>query len=97
MILLFSVELPQHFESFREADFMLKTGVSCHFLLQEIFPTQGLNPGLPHCRQMLYRLSHQESSRCCALLLHILLLGNMSFLAIGQCFHGPRPQATNYQ
>ena len=32
-----------------------------HFLLQGIFPTQGLNPGLPHCRQMLYRLSHQGS------------------------------------
>ena len=31
----------------------------CHALLQEIFPTQGLNPGLPHCRQILYRLSHQ--------------------------------------
>ena len=25
----------------------------------EIFLTQGLNPGLPHCRQTLYRLSHQ--------------------------------------
>ena len=37
------------------------TGVGCHFLLQELFPTQGLNPGLPHCRQMLYRLSHQGS------------------------------------
>ena len=37
------------------------TGVGCHFLLQSIFPTQGLNPGLPHCRQMLYCLSHQES------------------------------------
>ena len=24
-----------------------------------IFPTQGLNPGLPHCRQILYHLSHQ--------------------------------------
>ena len=35
------------------------TGVGCHFLLQEIFPTQGLNLGLPHCRQMLYRLSHR--------------------------------------
>ena len=35
--------------------------VGCHFLLQEIFPTQGLNPGLPHCRQTLYRLSHQGS------------------------------------
>ena len=35
------------------------TGVGCHFLLQEVFPTQGLNPGLLHCRQVLYRLSHQ--------------------------------------
>ena len=37
------------------------TGVGCHFLLQEIFQTQGLNPCLPHCRQMLYRLSQQGS------------------------------------
>ena len=29
------------------------TGVSCHFLLQGIFLTQGSNPDLPHCRQML--------------------------------------------
>ena len=29
------------------------TGVSCHFLLQGTFPTQGSNPGLPHCRQTL--------------------------------------------
>ena len=28
---------------------------------REIFPTQGLNPGLPHCRQTLYYLSHQGS------------------------------------
>ena len=35
------------------------TGVCCHFLLQGIFPTQGSNPGFPHCRQMLYHLSHQ--------------------------------------
>ena len=26
-----------------------------------IFPTQGSNPGLPHCRQIIYRLSHQEN------------------------------------
>ena len=37
------------------------TGVGCHSLLQGIFPTQGLNPGLPHCRQILYQLSHQGS------------------------------------
>ena len=34
------------------------TGVGCHFLLQGIFPTQGSNPGLLHCRQILYRQSH---------------------------------------
>ena len=37
------------------------TGVDCHFLLQGLFPTQGLNLGFPHCRQMLYHLSHQGS------------------------------------
>ena len=35
------------------------TGVGSHSLLQEIFPTQGLNLGLLHCRQILYCLSHQ--------------------------------------
>ena len=35
------------------------TGVGCHFLFQEIFPTQGLNLGLPHCRQTLYHLSQR--------------------------------------
>ena len=34
------------------------TGIGCHFLLQEIFPTQRSNSGLPHCRQILYYLSH---------------------------------------
>ena len=37
------------------------TGVGCHSLLQGIFPTQGSNPGLLHCRRMLYHLSHQGS------------------------------------
>ena len=35
--------------------------MGCHFLLQGIFLTQGLKPGLPHGRQALYRLSHQGS------------------------------------
>ena len=35
----------------------------CFSLLQGIFPTQGLNPGLPHCWQILYQLSHKESPR----------------------------------
>ena len=34
------------------------TGVGCHGLLQGIFPTQGSNPGLLHCRWILYWLSH---------------------------------------
>ena len=37
------------------------TGVGSHSLLQGIFPTQGSNPGLPHCRRILYQLSHQGS------------------------------------
>ena len=32
-------------------------------LLQGIFPTRGLNPGLPHCRRILYQLSHKGSPR----------------------------------
>ena len=39
------------------------TGVGSLSLLQGIFPTQGLNPGLLHCRQILYQLSHKGSSR----------------------------------
>ena len=39
------------------------TGVSSLFLLQGIFPTQGSNPGLLHCRQILYQVSHKESPR----------------------------------
>ena len=34
-----------------------KTGVGSHSLLQGVFPTQGLNSGLPHCRKILYQLS----------------------------------------
>ena len=37
------------------------TGVGSRSLLQGIFPTQGLNPGLPYHRQILYPLSHQGS------------------------------------
>ena len=37
------------------------TRVGCHFLLQGIFPSQGLNLGLLHCRQILYQLSYEGS------------------------------------
>ena len=39
------------------------TGVGSLSLLQGIFPTQGLNPGLLHCRRILYQLSHKGSPR----------------------------------
>ena len=37
------------------------TGVGSLSLFQGIFPTQGLNPGLPHCRWFLHQLSHNGS------------------------------------
>ena len=37
------------------------TGVGYRFLLEGIFPTQGSNPGLLHCRRILYQLSHQRN------------------------------------
>ena len=50
------------------------TRVGCHALLQEIFPTQGLNPGLPHCRRILYHLSYQGSP--------LVLPNNIKYLKI---------------
>ena len=43
--------------------FSQNTGVGSLFLLQGIFPTQGLNPGLLHCRRILFQLSHKRSAR----------------------------------
>ena len=39
------------------------TGVGSLSFFQEIFPTQGSNPGLPHCRQILHQVSHKGSPR----------------------------------
>ena len=39
------------------------TGVDSLFLLQGLFPTQGLNPGLLYCKQILYQLSYQGNPR----------------------------------
>jgi len=48
--------------SFLHGDSLGKnTGVGCHALLQGIFPTQGLNWGLLHCRWILYQLRYQGS------------------------------------
>ena len=48
------------------------TGVGSHSLFQGIFPTQRLNPGLLHCRQILYWLNHQGSP--CSCQYHIVLV-----------------------
>ena len=47
--------------------------VGSRSLLQGIFPTEGSNPGLPHCRQILYQLRHKGSPR-------ILEWGSLSLL-----------------
>ena len=51
---LFATPLTVAHEALQPWNFPGKsTGMGCHFLLQEIFLIQGLNPGLPHCRQTL--------------------------------------------
>ena len=65
------------------------TGVGSCSLLQGIFPTQGLNPGLPHCRQIFYQLSHQESEILRALLICIKLcekLAVQKYISYGFCY-----------
>ena len=57
-------------------------GVGSHSLLQGIFPTQGLNPGLLHCRQILYQLSHQGSPRV------------LEWVAYSFCSRSSRPSRT---
>ena len=53
------------------------TGVGCHFFLQAT-PKQGSNPGLPHCRRILYQLNHQGSPGYDSILI-LLKLGNCFF------------------
>ena len=50
-------------DSLRPHELCSPPGSSVPALLQGIFPTQELNPGLPHCRQILYFLSHQGRPR----------------------------------
>ena len=49
------------------------TRVSCHSLLQGIFPTQGSKSGLLHCRQIIYQLSHQGSPIYVCMYMHIYI------------------------
>ena len=41
------------------------TEMGCHFLLQENFLTQGLNPGLPNCQQILHCLKAPKHTYFC--------------------------------
>ena len=45
------------------------TGVGGLFLLQGIFPTQGSNPGFPHCRRILYQLGYKVGPNYCTVAL----------------------------
>ena len=66
-------------------DFLGKnTGVGSHFFLQGIFPTQGWNPGLLHCKQTLYHLSHQGSYKTSILQLKIKLKKILKILGYSQ-------------
>ena len=71
------------------------TGVGSRSLLQGIFTTQGSNPGLPHCRKILYQLSHQGNLMLGALknVLMIQFSNLLTFTAcwsISQCSSSPR-------
>jgi len=52
------------------------TAVGCHVLLQGIFLTQGLNPGLPHYRQILYHLNHKGSPRILECVVYLFSRGS---------------------
>ena len=58
------------------------TGMGYHALLQGISPTQGLNPGLPHCRRILYHLSHQGSPYT-YMYIYVYMLVTQSCLTLG--------------
>ena len=71
------------------------TGVDYHTLLHGIFSTQGLKPGLLHCRQILSCLSHQGNLRCLVetifknhLDLIFLLWYNLNYFMIYLLFQG---------
>ena len=73
------------------------TGAGSLSLLQGIFPTQGLNPGLLRCRQILYQLSHREAPKvnkiivyfCCCLVpkLCLTLWDPMEYSSPGSSVH----------
>ena len=60
------------------------TGVGCNALLQGTFPTQGLNPGLPHCRWIRYQLSYQGSPINMLILPKYIIYASVQFSSIAQ-------------
>ena len=58
------------------------TGVGCNALLQGIFPTQGLNPGLPHCRWIRYQLSYQGSPINMLILPKYIIYASVQFSSV---------------
>jgi len=56
--------------------------VGCHFLLQGIFPTQGLNLGLSHYRQILYCLRHQEVVKLMVILSRIMTISTSRDISV---------------
>ena len=60
------------------------TGVGCHSLLQGIFPIQGSNPVLLHCKQILFHLSHQGSPYLCINIQYL----SFSFWLTSLCISG---------
>ena len=61
------------------------TGVGSRSLLQGIFPKQGSNPGLLHCRWILYWVSHQESLRLQFLPAHQYSLNPTNLMELNIC------------
>ena len=55
------MQVTQSCQTLWDTVFWYSPGVGSLSLLQGIFPTQGLDPALPHCRRFLYHLSHQGS------------------------------------
>ena len=58
------------------------TGVGCHFLLQEIFPTQESNPGLLHCRQIPTELQGKPLYGLVSLLFLYKRLHSLKYVSI---------------
>ena len=61
------------------------TGEGSHSVLQRVFPTQGSNPGLPHCRWILYQLSHQGSHKSSVCPTNAVFFSFFFFICSGFC------------